>query len=230
MRRSYKSGAVRAPPTAPAVPSLGYPTEGDQAADIDPTVPGAFFFHSVAEEIVGVIEGAGITADDSVTQLREAIRTMVAAAGPQTGDIKFTAGTAAPTGWLECDGSILAADSPHASLRTFLGTRFAASSDPPGTVRLPDARRAALIGSGGGASTVIGNTVGSRGGAETHRLSIAEMPAHTHDYRYGDRGGSDRFSLEPDPRARPLSTSATGGDQPHNNMPPSLVVLVVIKT
>lgn len=177
----------------------------------------------------------------------------------QTGDIKFTSGSTPPTGWLACDGSILAADSPHTALRTFLGSRFALPTDPGGTVRLPDARRAALIGSGGVASAVIGNTVGSRGGKETHMLTVAEMPAHTHpagtlatssagDHRHSlplTASGHDDHFEEGDGRrldtgytgtagahTHPITgdVGSTGGGQAHNNMPPSLVVLVLIKT
>ena len=155
----------------------------------------------------------------------------LAALLPQTGDIKFTSGSTPPAGWLACDGSILAADTPHSALRTFLGSRFALPTDPNDTVRLPDARRAALIGSGGAASAVIGNTVGSRGGKETHTLTIAEMPAHTHTYqspgRTGDGGDNPAAYDDAPTRA---TTGSTGGGAAHNNMPPSLVALVLIKT
>ena len=79
MRRAYRSGAAAAAPTAPAAPSTGYPTEGDSATLVPATTPGAYWYHAVTEEIVGVIEAAGLTADDTVVQLLAAIRTLITA-------------------------------------------------------------------------------------------------------------------------------------------------------
>ena len=83
-----------------------------------------------------------------------------------------------PPGWLLCDG--------RAVSRTTYARLWAAiidwwgAGDGSTTFNLPDLRRHVRMGSGGQASSVIGTTVGSRGGAETHTLTAAEMPAHTH--------------------------------------------------
>ena len=143
------------------------------------------------------------------------------------GDIKFSSGTSAPTGWLVCTGAILAPGT-YPALRAHLGSRFKYSSDPAGTVRLPNARRAALIGSGGAGTAVVGATVGSRGGAETHRQTINEMPRHRHAYPRGTGDSAQIGASGVNYGNR--NTSYVGGGQPFNIMQPSLVVLVLIKT
>jgi hypothetical protein len=82
------------------------------------------------------------------------------------------AGTVAPTGYLGCDGSAVS--------RTTYATLFAAigitwgSGDGSTTFNLPDFRRRTAVGSGGTASEILGNTVGSVGGEEAHTQTIEE--------------------------------------------------------
>ncbi len=71
--------------------------------------------------------------------------------------------------------------------------------------------------------------IGSEGGEYRHVLSVAEMPRHRHAYR--DRTddappervdhGDDRADERRDTRRQ---TAMSGGNQPHNNMPPYKVV------
>lgn len=71
--------------------------------------------------------------------------------------------------------------------------------------------------------------VGYAGGEYEHQLTIAEMPEHHHNIekipaqmRDVDRGGNEsHFSLD-DITSR--TSSSTGGNQPHNNMPPYRVI------
>lgn len=74
MDRIWKSGASGTPPVAPAVPSVGFPTQGNPVAGVPATTPGAYWFHMVTEEIRNVILSAGLVPDpSSLGQLAEAI-------------------------------------------------------------------------------------------------------------------------------------------------------------
>lgn len=86
-------------------------------------------------------------------------------------------------------------------------------------------------------------SVGAKFGSKTHTLTTAELPAHSHsatttptvwsesvgsnwDVRYGD---GNRVYFQ---RWQALTTTigSTGGGNSHNNIPPSMAALTVIKT
>lgn len=76
-------------------------------------------------------------------------------------------------------------------------------------------------------------TLGSAGGAATHQLVTAQMPAHTHSAasrsdRNTSAGGSENVAIAGGPAT--LNTNSTGGDQPHPNLQPSYIVNYFIKT
>ena len=89
-----------------------------------------------------------------------------------------------------------------------------------------------------GFSTSVSNTTpqwvktaGSRFGEYEHKLTVEEIPSHTHNAasRRGDidldNGGRDSGANNSN-----TPTSATGGDQPHNNVQPSIVVYMWKRT
>ena len=80
------------------------------------------------------------------------------------------------------------------------------------------------------------NQMLKQGGERSHRLTIAEMPMHTHNYNdiyYSEAWGtvylpgsigSEETDYDNKGYDMTRTSAGTGGDQPHNNMPPYRVV------
>lgn len=79
------------------------------------------------------------------------------------------------------------------------------------------------------------NTVEKTGGEKTHKLTINEIPSHTHttnrndDKKHLDNGGSDWYS-QGISLTQSVNTGATGGDQAHNNLQPYITVYMWRRT
>lgn len=76
------------------------------------------------------------------------------------------------------------------------------------------------------------HTVGEIGGEEEHKLTIAEMPSHKHSMTVLSNGSPSNFT--PVLRGNASSTTIknteeTGGNQPHNNMPPYYALYAIQK-
>lgn len=65
MKRFYLSDASQTPPTPPVNPSYGYPQDGNRSNNKLPTAIGAYWFHMITEEFMAVIEGNGLTPDET---------------------------------------------------------------------------------------------------------------------------------------------------------------------
>ncbi len=142
---------------------------------------------------------------------------------------------AIPDGWFICDGrQVSRAD--QAALFAVIGTVYGAGNGVS-TFHLPDLRGRAVIGMdnmGSGAANVItdarARTLGGRLGEEKHQLTIAEMPSHSHTYGRAYAGGAyDGHSSPLYNATQGAATSAAGGDQPHNNIQPSMALYWIIK-
>ena len=158
-----------------------------------------------------------------------------------TGSLMPYAGASAPTGYFLCDGSAKSRTT-YAGLFAIIGTTYGVG-DGSTTFNIPDLRGRVIAGQDdmGGSSAnrltgqsggVDGDVLGGSGGAETHTLSIAEMPAHTHDSGFSINNDSISGG---DPIYRPpggsgLNTGSTGGGNAHNNVQPTIILNYIIKT
>ena len=82
---------------------------------------------------------------------------------------------------------------------------------------------------------VVGSGTNTNGttGAKTHTLSIDEMPSHSHDYTLTE-GQSNADGYDDNTTARSVTgtalTGTTGGNLPHNNLQPYIVVYMWKRT
>lgn len=145
------------------------------------------------------------------------------------GVIMWKASTFVPTGWLECDGSAISRTT-YSALFSDIGTTYG-GGDGTTTFNLPNQSRRVIMGKGGSGTATIANTVGAAGGEETHTLITAEIPSHTHAYQSPPSatvfgvGGSNAATFP----TSGLTTGATGGDGAHNNIQPSLIMMMIIR-
>lgn len=150
------------------------------------------------------------------------------------GEVIAAAFSVTPHGWAVCDGALLnIADYPD--LFQLLGITY--GGDGTSTFALPDLRGRVIV-DRNNAGLVPGNS----GGAATHTLSVAEMPAHSHDVNVTDVSGAlatpsgNFLAATSDTNVnsyRPTSSGATlhpdsiamtGGGGAHQNMQPYLVM------
>lgn len=93
-----------------------------------------------------------------------------------TGSINAWSTNTAPTGWQLCDGTAVSRTT-YAALFAVIGTTYGAG-DGTTTFNLPNLKGRAIVGRDS-AQTEF-DTLGETGGAKTHTLTTAEMPAHSH--------------------------------------------------
>ncbi|MCK5590608.1 MAG: hypothetical protein KAI72_01510 [Candidatus Pacebacteria bacterium] len=122
----------------------------------------------------------------------------------QTGMILLWSGaiTAIPTGWVICDGNN---STPNLTDRFVIH----ADSDSGGT-----------------------RDVGGTGGANTHTLTVAEMPPHGHPETYMDNSGGGTVSPAQTQTGatQSFTSDSVGGGAAHNNMPKYYALAYIMKT
>jgi microcystin-dependent protein len=165
-------------------------------------------------------------------------------------------GATAPSGWLFAYGQAVSRTT-YAELFAAYGTTYG-TGDGSTTFNLPDYRGRTPFGDDNmGGSTagritaagsgITGTTLGAVGGAETHTLTVAQIPAHPHTgttdastvtYTDSIRSGvqtaasgsafdanigETTASRSSSPQTHTFTTNNAGGDLAHNNMPPAII-------
>jgi len=145
-----------------------------------------------------------------------------------TGTVSAFAGSAAPTGYVLCDGSEYD-QTVQADLFAVLGSTYNTGGETANHFRVPDLQGRVVAGMGG--SLLSGtDALGDTGGAATHTLTEAEIPSHSHNaYGSGIANGGFNGSYG-DAGSQNVSTSLTGGGQAHNNVQPTMILNYIIKT
>ncbi|MFP3388512.1 phage tail protein [Brevibacillus sp. SIMBA_040] len=152
------------------------------------------------------------------------------------GEIRMFAGNYAPQGWALCNGQLLNI-SEYDPLYALLGTTY--GGDGQTTFGLPDLRGRIPVHR---SSTI---SYGSKAGVESVTLINTNLPAHTHIANASKDGGTltspenavwatstlKNYSDGTSGSLVPMNAqivSSVGGNQPHDNMMPSLTISFII--
>lgn len=150
-----------------------------------------------------------------------------------------------PKGWARCEGQILSIVQNQA-LFSLLGTTYGGDGDS--TFALPNLQGRAPVGDGQGPG-LQPYPLGAVGGVTEVTLTQAQLPTHTHPVAASNGAGDrrDPFVIAPptghrwagsghaqyssgavDATLHPSSVSGAGGNQPHPNESPYLVLNLCI--
>lgn len=147
-----------------------------------------------------------------------------------SGSVTQFAGASLPEGWLECDGSAISRTT-YSDLFSTIGETYGAG-DGSTTFNLPNLKGKVPVGLDSGDADF--DSLGKTGGEKTHQLTVDEMPSHIHRLR-GDNDsgpdGGDAIATDdiPDTLLETGVCDPAGGDQPHNNLQPYIVMKYIIK-
>jgi microcystin-dependent protein len=163
---------------------------------------------------------------------------------PFVAEIRIFAGNFAPKGWALCNGQLMPI-SQNTALFSLLGTTY--GGDGKSNFALPNLQGSAPMQQGQGPGLSL-RSLGETGGEQTVTLLQTEMPAHSHGaqgssgsnqtspannaWASGSKLGGGNLYAPTNPstnvQMNPLATSITGGNLPHNNMPPFLGLTFII--
>lgn len=153
---------------------------------------------------------------------------------PYIGEIRMVGFNFAPLNWAFCNGQIMAI-SQNSTLFQLIGTTY--GGDGQSTFALPNLQSRMPIHQGNGFA------LAQAGGAETVTLTASQIPAHTHPAQVSSGGGTSNNpagnywanwtgSQYTDQGASAVmnagATAPTGGNLPHNNLPPYVAVNFII--
>jgi microcystin-dependent protein len=150
--------------------------------------------------------------------------------------------TAAPTGFLLCNGTAVSR-STYAALFAVVSSLYG-DGNGSSTFNVPDLRGRFLAGWDAGAgdnaltstagapgSMIVGASIANTGGIQAVTLSVAEMPTHDHTYtRYSSKEGGNEGSGGVWMNDSTVSTGEKGGNGAHSNIPPAMILNFIIKT
>ncbi len=160
-------------------------------------------------------------------------------ADPFLAEIRIFGFNFAPTGWAQCNGEIMPL-SQNTALFALLGTVYGGNGQT--TFALPDLRGCCAIHAGQGPGLSLYD-LGQTGGSADVALLQSELPAHAHTMMVSGQPANQPSpgptralaSTSPGPgyqsnttqnltQMNPQMLGITGGDLPHNNRQPSLVL------
>jgi microcystin-dependent protein len=162
---------------------------------------------------------------------------------PFVAEIRIFTGNFAPKGWAQCDGQLMSI-SQNTALFSLLGTTY--GGDGKSNFALPNLQGCAPMQAGQGPGLSL-RDLGETGGEQTVTLLQTEMPAHNHGvqaasagglpgpgnnaWAAGGKGRPATFAAsapQTNVQMNPFGTTITGGNLPHNNLPPFLGLTFII--
>ena len=161
---------------------------------------------------------------------------------PYVGEIRMFGGSFAPAGWAMCQGQELPI-SQNETLFNLIGTTY--GGDGQNTFALPNLAGRAPMHQGQGPGITQNYVIGESAGVETVTLNTQQLPIHNHalvasgDGATAITGANGVLASPPqlgmyiagDPPGASLNNATitpVGGNQPHENMQPYLVISFII--
>ena len=159
------------------------------------------------------------------------------------GSIVLFAGNFAPSGWAFCDGQLMSI-SQYSAVYSLLGITY--GGDGQTNFALPDLR--GRVPAGPRQGTGLQNiNLGGKVGTNTNTLTTTQMPAHTHplnanagtagrsvvvlptnNFSAQNQDGTGNYAPTTDVVMNQQSIGISGGNQPVNNMQPTLGLNYII--